>query len=214
MIPSVCRQVLAWAFCVIVFCMQPLHAADPNTIDVQVLQQDPTGVSEGNRLKMQITPSRPQFPIRVDSPSSYTPTMAPSVYTGVTDPFSITSSAWAAPGTSPDYRLPSPYAPDGPLYPQYGSAFPYYPTTSVPNVGIYGSSPLPYMNMAQWSGPPPLGGLNDGERAELEMWRRLASNPIYVTLQGHEAYVEWNGAASRIPIPPNGKIQIRLSPMR
>lgn len=60
--------------------------------------------------------------------------------------------------------------------------------------------------------PSGSGPLSPDERAELEMWRNLSSAPVEVIFYGNEAFVKWNGAASRIPVPKNGKIQIKLSP--
>lgn len=54
--------------------------------------------------------------------------------------------------------------------------------------------------------------LSDDERAELEMWRRVGDMPIEVTFYGQEAFVRWGGSAVRVPVPKDGKIQIKLSP--
>jgi hypothetical protein len=54
--------------------------------------------------------------------------------------------------------------------------------------------------------------LNDSERQELDMWRRLANAPIEVTIKDNKAIIEWSGATSEITIPPHGNFQIKLSP--
>ncbi|MFH1066382.1 MAG: hypothetical protein V1746_00525 [bacterium] len=56
--------------------------------------------------------------------------------------------------------------------------------------------------------------LSEDERAELEMWRRLSEMPVEVTFYGQEAFVQWGGSSARIPVPKDGKIQIKLSPQQ
>lgn len=62
--------------------------------------------------------------------------------------------------------------------------------------------------------PSQTGPLNEDERAELEMWRRLSAQPIEVTISGKDAFIRWAGSGSEIPIPKDGKIQIKLSPAK
>lgn len=170
---------------------------------VQVKKNGQSVLPDGKKLKVEVVPST--------LPGVLNP--APmSVQPEISQPYKAIEQAQTAviPSDAVSQYQPRHFGgvmPYNGTWPWYWSS--YYPYNYYNY--FYNSShtfpPVPFT-------PPDPSGLTSEERAELEMWRRLARNPIYVTFEGNQAFVEWAGAASRIPIPPNGKIQIKLSPTR
>jgi hypothetical protein len=93
--------------------------------------------------------------------------------------------------------------------PWQGSNWPYARQVGVPQQYVMPGGPETQMSPTI-SGAP----LSNNERGELEMWRKLSQSPLEITFYGTEAFVKWANSAARIPVSRDGKIVIKLSPVK